>query len=162
MRPAGSNSSSVFECLFLLAKCIFICWLKYPYRCLAAPQVYPIGIPVLYAAILWKNRELLNPRIHTEPDVVDEAAAGADSFVTLSTTSKGQTKKNYSFEELQMLEEKVKARRTHPELVPSMFLWKDFGEISIGIPYVKVRSFGLVQKIFSKLADAFEGCFVWL
>ncbi|CAN0521565.1 unnamed protein product, partial [Laminaria digitata] len=25
--------------------------------------VCPIGIPVLYAVILWKNRELLNPRI---------------------------------------------------------------------------------------------------
>ncbi|CAN0468807.1 unnamed protein product, partial [Laminaria digitata] len=39
----------------------------------------------------------------------------------------GQTKNAYSFEQLQELDEKVKARRVNPELVPSMFLWKDFG-----------------------------------
>ncbi|CAM9638404.1 unnamed protein product, partial [Laminaria digitata] len=73
--------------------------------------IYPIGIPILYAAILWKNRELLNPRIDTVPTGADEE----------------ETRNSYSSEELQELEEKVKARREHPKLVPSMFLWKDFG-----------------------------------
>lgn len=92
--------------------------------------MYPIGIPALYATILWQNRELLNPRIHShaKPDPDDgplEAEIGADP---VSTTSKGQTKKGYSAEELQELEDKVEARKVHPDLVPSMFLWKDFGK----------------------------------
>ncbi|CAM9313997.1 unnamed protein product, partial [Laminaria digitata] len=77
--------------------------------------VYPIGTPVLYAAILWKNRESLNPRILTGPDGVDESATGAE-----------KAKNYWSSQELQTLEEMVKARRENPELVPSMFLWKDF------------------------------------
>ncbi|CAN0148513.1 unnamed protein product, partial [Laminaria digitata] len=39
----------------------------------------PIGIPVLYAAILWTNRKLLNPRVPTWTDGADESATGADS-----------------------------------------------------------------------------------
>lgn len=104
---------------------------------LAACQVYPIGIPILYAVILWKNRELLNPRIDTVPAGVDEeetrvnAGSGDDLLSTmpvLCISSKSQAKNSYSSEELQELAEKVKARREHPKLVPSMFLWKDFGE----------------------------------
>ena len=106
-------------------------------------QVYPVGIPVLYAVILWKNRELLNPRIHVEPDSAGEAAMESDPApatgdeipsATLATASKGVTKKIYTFEELQELEEKVEARKVNPELVPSMFLWKDFGESFDGDP----------------------------
>ncbi|CAM9298394.1 unnamed protein product, partial [Laminaria digitata] len=89
--------------------------------------VYPIGIPVLYAAILWKNRELLNPRIEAQPVVVGEVATRAEASIFHSRTSKGHTKNGYSSQELKELEEKVQARRVHPELVPSMFLWKDFG-----------------------------------
>lgn len=77
----------------------------------ATCQVYPIGIPVLYAAILWKNRELLNPRIDSQP-------VGED----------GHAKHKLSPQELQELDEKVEARRANPALVPSMFLWKDFGK----------------------------------
>ena len=62
------------------------------------PQVYPVGIPVLYAYILWINRESLNPEIET------------------GKVSPAQ------------LEEILEKRRENPELVPSMFLWKDFGE----------------------------------
>ncbi|CAN0542276.1 unnamed protein product, partial [Laminaria digitata] len=40
--------------------------------------VYPIGIPVLYAAILWKNRELLYPRLHITHDGTDDATTRAD------------------------------------------------------------------------------------
>ena len=43
----------------------------------------PIGIPVLYAVILWRKRELRNPQIRTiampDPDGTDEAATRADS-----------------------------------------------------------------------------------
>ena len=56
-----------------------------------------------------------------------------------SVKPKGQTTK-YSPEALQELEEKVEARRKHPELVPSMFLWKDFGEFCKGIWHLKMFS----------------------
>ena len=92
--------------------------------------MYPVGIPVLYAAILWKNRELLNPCIHTGLDESGETpTTGSDNpSAVICASSKGRAKNVYSPEELQELEEKVQARRVHPELVPSMFLWKDFGE----------------------------------
>ncbi|CAM9217775.1 unnamed protein product, partial [Laminaria digitata] len=77
--------------------------------------VYPVGIPALYATILWKNRDLLNPRIYTDGNT-PTGVARADSG---SRDDKPAT--------LQELEEKVQARRENPELVPSMFLWKDFG-----------------------------------
>lgn len=105
--------------------------------------MYPIGIPALYATILWKNRELLNPRIRHGAkfgsDGLGEAATSSDgdadssaSAMALCVRSKGsnvQTKNGYSRQELHELEELVEARRVHPELVPSMFLWKDFGEV---------------------------------
>ncbi|CAN0541574.1 unnamed protein product, partial [Laminaria digitata] len=47
--------------------------------CVAAAQVYPVGIPFLYAVILWKNRELLNPRIDTHPCGIDETPTTGDS-----------------------------------------------------------------------------------
>ncbi|CAM9956616.1 unnamed protein product, partial [Laminaria digitata] len=90
--------------------------------------VYPVGIPFLYAVILWKNRELLNPRIvrcKSDPDSADESTT--DSSAVLCTASNLKTKTEFSQQELQELEERVQARKEHPELVPSMFLWKDFG-----------------------------------
>ena len=87
----------------------------YPYNVVAACQVYPIGIPVLYAFILWKNRALLNPSIDTQ-------SVGDD----------GDVKPKLSPKKLQEHEEKIKARRDHPDLVPSMFLWKDFGKVFKG------------------------------
>lgn len=41
---------------------------------------------------------------------------------------KRPTKKDLSPQELLEYVERVKARGEHPELAPSMFLWKDFGE----------------------------------
>ena len=119
--------------------------------------MYPVGIPVLYAVILWKNRQLLNPRIRTEPSGADEAATRAHSTGrdgipsnVLSITSKGQTKNRYTFHELQELDEKVKARRANPELIPSMFLWKDFGERRKGM------SEGDVYKLRCLTDDGFQ------
>eukprot|EP00752_Nemacystus_decipiens_P008151 g7290.t1 len=80
--------------------------------------VYPIGIPLLYAFILWVNRESLNPRVQSvvspEPDgdTVNEGGA------------RGDLKPAEPQEDLQDIIEK---RRQNPDLVPSMFLWKDFG-----------------------------------
>ena len=94
-------------------------------------QVYPVGIPVLYATILWKNRKLLNPRLHTTPDEATRAEPDRRDDMPstiLCITPKGQARSSYSYEELQELQAKVEARREHPKLVPSMFLWKDFGE----------------------------------
>ena len=91
---------------------------------------------------------MLNPRIHTEPSVVDETATprdiatGDDSPAAIpSVKPQGQIKR-CSPEALQEREEKVEARRKHPELVPSMFLWKDFGEIYKGIWHLKVFTSG--------------------
>ena len=112
--------------------------------CFARPQIYPIGIPVLYAAILWKKRELLNPRIYIEPteitgpvSSVNPVRNDGNASTKVSIASKSQAKANLSSQELRELEEKVEARREHPELVPSMFLWKDFGECCEFIPYLK-------------------------
>ena len=77
---------------------------------LLTPQVYPIGIPLLYAYILWKNRDSLNPR--------PRASAGGESGSEDGSPAKTQ----------ETLEETLKRRRENPDLVPSMFLWKDFGE----------------------------------
>ncbi|CAM9812841.1 unnamed protein product, partial [Ascophyllum nodosum] len=77
-------------------------------------MVYPIGIPLLYAFILWKNRHLLNPTL--------AAAARAEQ-----ERQAGDGKESDQKSEDEELEKKVKLRRTNPELVPSMFLWKDFG-----------------------------------
>ncbi|CAN0338896.1 unnamed protein product [Ascophyllum nodosum] len=76
--------------------------------------VYPIGIPLLYAFILWKNRHLLNPTL--------AAAARVEQDNT-----GGQRRKHLSPLQEEELEKMVKLRRTNPELLPSMFLWKDFG-----------------------------------
>lgn len=106
-----------------------------------AAQVYPVGIPVLYAVILWQNRELLNPRTHTTPGGVDGTATIADtadgdatpSSSIRSVMSTGKAHVLPCSQEMQELAEKVNARREHPELVPSMFLWKDFGETDKGM-----------------------------
>lgn len=101
---------------------------------LAAVKVYPVGIPFLYALILWKNRDLLNPRISTARDGADGVLTRADdsgdeaTSAMLCNPSKILAKNRLSPQEEQELEEKVQARRENPELVPSMFLWKDFGE----------------------------------
>ena len=101
--------------------------------------MYPIGIPVLYAVILWRKRELLNPRVHTtvmvEPEDTDGTSTAAGStnsagifFLFCRAGPTAQTNNEMSPQELQEFKERVKTRRNHPELAPSMFLWKDFGE----------------------------------
>ncbi|CAM9644386.1 unnamed protein product [Ectocarpus sp. 13 AM-2016] len=77
-------------------------------------MVYPVGIPILYAFILWQNRESLNPRVETGA-VVNPRADGS--------TARTSYKAKYSED----LEEKLEKRRRNPDLIPSMFLWKDFG-----------------------------------
>ncbi len=72
-----------------------------PTRQTTPHQAYPIGIPVLYGYVLWTNRESLNPTAQA---------------------------KNVSPAEL---EEIMLKRVENPDLVPSMLLWKDFGEIRI-------------------------------
>lgn len=102
-------------------------------------KVYPIGIPVLYAVILWNSRELLNPRIRsgvkvdsdetgqaTQRDGFPQGTGTLSSFFNFS--SNGQPENDLSEQELQEFNETIRARRDHPELIPSMFLWKDFGE----------------------------------
>lgn len=121
--------------VFHLLKHQFVC----PILCLAAVKVYPIGIPALYSVVLWRKRELLNPRIYSvgkeESDTSNNDIAGTGCVKgndapppILLTASNGQTKAYWSPEELKELNERVNARTHHPELVPFMFLWRDFGE----------------------------------
>lgn len=82
-------------------------------------QVYPIGIPLLYAFILWVNRESLNPRV--------QAVAGPEPDGE-TALPKGSSLPVKPQEEEEDLQERIEKRRQNPDLVPSMFLWKDFGE----------------------------------
>ena len=84
-------------------------------------QVYPVGIPVLYAYILWKHRESLNPRVQTDGD----ERPGASSGPAFSLLKKTEYLTKETAEELH---ERLEKRKQNPDLVPSMFLWKDFGE----------------------------------
>ncbi|CAM9941933.1 unnamed protein product, partial [Ectocarpus sp. 12 AP-2014] len=77
-------------------------------------MLYPVGIPLLYAFILWQNRESLNPRVKTGA-VVNPRADGSTARIT------------YKAKYAEDLEEKLEKRRRNPDLIPSMFLWKDFG-----------------------------------
>ena len=112
-----------------------------PDQCPTVLKVYPIGIPVLYFLILWTKRELLNPRIYSAGEKEGRSARARDdttrtdigegndiASVIVLTASNGQTKAYWSRQELQELDEKMKARTKHPELVPLIFLWRDFGE----------------------------------
>lgn len=90
-----------------------------PLFCPALLQVYPVGIPLLYAFILWINRESLNPRIESA-EMVD-----ADS---VAPRVRVKTEYGGAKESPEELEERLKKRMENPDLVPSMFLWKDFGE----------------------------------
>lgn len=101
-----------------------------------AAKVYPIGIPLLYAFILWTNRHSLNPRTlpntGSRPGGAKEEAVGArlpnksgDYFANALERKRAT---NQSPNELQDLEERVRKRAENPDLAPSKFLWKDFGE----------------------------------
>lgn len=79
-------------------------------------QVYPIGIPLLYAYILWINRDSLNPRV-----VEDAGGSRPDEEVVAKSASASE-------EPELSVEERLERRLQNPDLVPSMFLWKDFGE----------------------------------
>lgn len=113
--------------------------------------MYPIGIPAVYATILWKNRELLNPRIHvTNTTRADRETTGTDPAngddvlsTVPPTKAQGTSADCFSSLELQELSERVKARRVHPELVPSMFLWKDFGESCKSMRYLEALEAGI-------------------
>lgn len=83
----------------------------------AADQVYPIGIPLLYAYILWINRESLNPCMQQ----ADASWSGSRLPMQSEYTAK---------ESPAEVQERIEKRRQNPDLVPSMFLWKDFGERS--------------------------------
>ena len=111
--------------------------------------MYPIGIPFLYAFILWTNRHLLNPTLAAaaraeqgrqteEGKESDQETEGVDQ-----NNTGGQRRKHLSPLEEKELEKMMKLRRTNPELVPSMFLWKDFRE-----------------KLFSFVLQARAGAFI--
>ncbi|CAM9909015.1 unnamed protein product [Ectocarpus sp. 4 AP-2014] len=72
--------------------------------------VYPIGIPLLYAFILWRNRDSLNPRANY--------STGLELDGDMSEGPR---------ETEEELQDRLEKRRQNPDLVPSMFLWKDFG-----------------------------------
>ena len=78
---------------------------------------------------------MINPRIYAGAkleanDVNEEStrALSARGGGTQSATSNVQHAKYWYLLEVRKLEERVEARKEHPELVPFMFLWKDLGE----------------------------------
>lgn len=106
--------------------------------------MYPIGIPLLYAFILWRNRHLLNPLKPQPRGLVTPTSGGVEEAteedeLTNGPPARGLTHLGTPFrnpenghvnsaDELLEREERVRMRMENPELVPSMFLWKDFGE----------------------------------
>lgn len=99
------------------------------YRSAVTSQIYPIGIPLLYAFILWVHRESLNPRVESivgpEPD--GETAKGSTPSVAPQQDD---------------LQERIAKRGQNPDLVPSMFLWKDFGEMRPCLELLVARRHG--------------------
>ncbi|CAM9559605.1 unnamed protein product, partial [Choristocarpus tenellus] len=86
--------------------------------------VYPIGIPLLYFAVLWKQREKLDPK----PDnTILEGAAPGGSAEDISQRALWQRKKQKEQMTEWELKERVRMRGQDPDLTPTLFLWKDFG-----------------------------------
>ena len=112
--------------------------LTYPSR---VTQVYAIGIPLLYAFILWTKRHLLNPalaaaaRVEQEQQTKEGKEDGQEIEGVGESKTDGQRKKDLSLLEEEELKKMVKLRKTNPELVPSMFLWKDFCEKLFSFSY---------------------------
>lgn len=79
--------------------------------------MYPVGIPLLYACILWRSRSALNPPAR---DNADDSTSSAFGLLAMG----GYNAK----ESAEELEERLRQRKQNPDLAPSMFLWKDFGE----------------------------------
>lgn len=104
-------------------------------------QVYPVGIPLLYFYILWSNRRSLNPRVRMEQEnpseleqplsatKLQQIAVAYLTNISGSGANKSQQPTTAVPAELaRELEILVTKRKQDPALVPSMFLWKDFGE----------------------------------
>ncbi|CAN0312502.1 unnamed protein product, partial [Discosporangium mesarthrocarpum] len=92
--------------------------------------VYPVGIPLLYFWILWRNRSKLNPKldstIHTPGHTVNPNPShwtGRWRRKQPQPTMTPQEEILYNRE----LQAKVSSRKKDPDLAPSLFLWKDFG-----------------------------------
>lgn len=80
-------------------------------------KVYPIGIPLTYFCVLWKNRKLLKSRPAThEPSARNSGFGEAFPHWEQLTSTRGGEK------------EDVDARWSVPELIPSILLWKDYRE----------------------------------
>lgn len=109
-------------------------------------QVYPVGIPLLYAFILWINRESLNPRTQSADAVVADAVV-VDADSDPSPNAKTESVPKETPEEL---EERLKKRMENPDLVPSMFLWKDFGEGTGAFFFVRAMTVRLVCRPFAR------------
>ncbi|CAN0479076.1 unnamed protein product, partial [Discosporangium mesarthrocarpum] len=77
--------------------------------------VYPVGIPLLYFWILWRNRSKLNPKL--------DSTVHTPGHTQPQPTMTPQEEILYNKE----LQAKVSSRKKDPDLAPSLFLWKDFG-----------------------------------
>lgn len=116
--------------------------------------MYPVGIPLLYFTILWKNRHLLNPSVRANPETDEHGQpASADSIAPATIT---QTV--LSPELARELEERVKMRKLNPDLMPSMFLWRDFGEELALVRDVYLVSFVMVHEFILNELDVISIC----
>lgn len=110
--------------------------------------MYPVGIPALYAYILWSHRSELNPVLSQSK--LAEAKADEGGHESFDSGVKRTLDRAALWEEEEMLRQKVLARKQNPDLVPSMFLWKDFGE------YRQAR----VQTLSSSIEPVRDCCYV--
>lgn len=88
--------------------------------CIFPLKVYPVGIPVTYFCILWRDRESLRPAPaeHNSPVRNEELEAAIPHEGPLAGV-RG--------------EEGLDTRWSIPELVPSILLWKDYSELWISL-----------------------------
>lgn len=93
----------------------------------SSPKVYPVGIPTVYAIILWKNREILNPQQQSSAPSQTARDGEQDVSIARRLRSWMKTKAPRSSEDATKKSDK---RRLVPELAPSMLLWKDYCEFS--------------------------------
>lgn len=82
----------------------------------------------MYFYILWSNRESLNPKLAAANHRAEVEAERAEEGAEESGSGGKKCPVPAGYDDAKELEEKIRRRGEDPKLVPSMFLWKDFGK----------------------------------
>lgn len=120
----------------------------------------------MYLFILWANRHSLNPSVDNNSKSMEEnLGTQRVGRVEIKPSDRSPTKsgsirigggggiKVMTLEEAQDLEKRVHDRKTNLELVPSMFLWKDYGETFRAGCIVCKLEVARVGQLWSALAE---------